>query len=95
MANGSQTGGRALPAVLTAAAVIGLFVFVALAIKSFDTDDDVRAVGAAVSSGAVQAEVDLQPAPAASPPVGGVATGGGGTASDSEASPSRWSEQSR
>ena len=82
MANGSERG-RGLAAALTALAVIGLVVVVAIAIKSYDTESDVVAAHQPAASG----QESQPPAPAASPPpavapLGGVATGGGGAASD-------------
>ncbi len=76
MPNGS---GRGLTAVLTAVAVIGLIAFVAIAIDSYDTSEDVQVVGAAASDAVIESETSSQAAPPAAP-VGGVATGGGGTA---------------
>ena len=88
MANGSAAPRGGLAAVLTVLAVIGLFAFVAIAINTFDTEEDVQAArttsapsGASEPAPAPAAPPEPTPAPAA-PPVGGVATGGGGTATD-------------
>ena len=82
MAN-ARGGGRGLTAVLTAVAVIAFIVFVAIVIKSYDTDTDVqnvRTVTPSRQSSAAPAPATPPAAPApAAPPVGGVATGGGGT----------------
>ena len=80
VANGSGTGRSGLAAFLTAVAVIGLIAFVAIAIDSYDTGEDVQAVGAAASPAATGSGTNTQAAPQSAPPVGGVATGGGGTA---------------
>ena len=85
MANGDPPVRRGLAAVLTVAAVIGLIVFVAIAINTYETDEYVPAVGTATASGSSGSEPSPQAAPPAvppqaAPPVGGVATGGGGTA---------------
>ena len=96
MANGRDAGGGGLTAVLTIVAVVGFLVFVAIAIKTYDTEKDVKTVRTATPSGQTssapnrQASPPAAPAPAtppaapapATPPVGGVATGGGGTATD-------------
>lgn len=91
----ARGGGRGLAAVLTAVAVIGFIVFVAIVIESYDTDTDVQSTRAVTPSGQTSAAPapatpSAAPAPAtppaapapATPPVGGVATGGGGTAPD-------------
>ena len=88
MANGSPPVRRGLAAVLTVVAVIGLVVFVAIAINTYDTDEYEPAIGTAASSAPSGSEPNSQAAPSAvppqaSPPVGGVATGGGGTAAGS------------
>ena len=77
--------GRALAAVLTVVAVLGLFIFVAVAINTFETEEYVPAVGTAPPAAVNGAEPGSQatPPPQASPPVGGVATGGGATAAGS------------
>ena len=79
MGNGSPVG-RGL---LTVVAVIGFFVFVALAINTYDTDEYVPDIARAAPSASSGSEPASQAAPSAAPPVGGVATGGGGTAADS------------
>ncbi len=75
-----------MAAFLTILAVVGLIAFVAIAINTFDTEEQVQAVDTAASSGANAPEPAQAPPPAAqapaAPPVGGVATGGGGTAGD-------------
>ena len=76
MANGSPVG----RAVLTVVAVVGFFVFVAIAINTYDTGEYVPDIATAASSASSGSEANLQTAPSAAPPVGGVATGGGGTA---------------
>ena len=85
MANGNPPVRRGFAAVLTAVAVIGLVVFVAIAINTYETDEYQPAIGTAASSGSSGSEPSSQAAPSAeprqaSPPVGGIATGGGGTA---------------
>lgn len=79
MANGSPVG----RAVLTVVAVIGFFVFVALAINTYHFDEYVPDIGTAAPSASSGSEPNSQAAPSAAPPVGGVATGGGGTAAGS------------
>ena len=79
MGNGSPVG----RAILTVVAVVGFFVFVAIAINTFDTSEDVQAVRTETPSASSGLEPSSQAAPSAAPPVGGVATGGGGTAAGS------------
>ncbi len=79
VANGSGTPRSGLTAFLTILAVVGLIAFVAIAINTFDTEEQVQAVGPAASSEA-NAPEPAQAPPSAAAPVGGVATGGGGTA---------------
>ncbi|HWC11734.1 MAG TPA: hypothetical protein VG455_10970 [Acidimicrobiales bacterium] len=74
-----------MAAVLTVVAVLGLLIFVAVAINTFDTEEYVPAVGTAPPAdvGSAAPDFDATPPPQASPPVGGVATGGGATAAGS------------
>ncbi len=82
VANGSGPRRGGLAAFLTILAVVGLIAFVAIAINTFDTEEQVQAVGPAASSQANAPEPAQAPPPAAAP-VGGVATGGGGAAAGS------------
>ena len=67
--------------------ILGLIVLVAavaLLINSYDTSSDVAAVEAAVASAPAATDTNPQVAPPVAP-IGGVATGGGGTATDASA----------
>ncbi len=70
----------------TVLGLIGLVAVVALLIQSYDTSSDVAAVEAATASApAAPAAPDANLEVVA--PIGGVATGGGGTAMDASANP--------
>ena len=64
--------------------LIGLVAVVALLIQSYDTSSDVAAVEAASASAPAAPDTNPQVAPPVAP-IGGVATGGGGTAPDASA----------
>ncbi len=72
-------GGRAIP-VLTIVGIVVFLVTVAVLIRSYPNDSQVQAVPAPATSGAGEATVEAATDRA---PIGGVATGGGGTAGDS------------
>ncbi len=65
---------------LTLIAVLGLIAFVAIAINSYDTERDVVAAAGSAPSDVEAPAPDSGGTALASPPVGGVATGGGGMA---------------
>ncbi len=70
-------GGRAVP-VFTIIGIIVFLVTVAILIRSYPNDDQVQAAPPAAASGAATVEATTELTP-----VGGVATGGGGTAGES------------
>ena len=81
MARGEE-GGGGLYGVLTFIAVAMLVAVVILSIRTYDRDDEGASVP--VAAGQTAGQTAAQPAPEspqiATEPVGGVATGGGGTA---------------
>ncbi len=83
MANASGTGRSGWAAVLTAVAVIGLLAFVAIAIDSYNTEEEVQAIAGGTSETNSAAAEGPSETNAAAAPVGGVATGGGGAAAGS------------
>ena len=80
MANESG-GGRAVP-VLAVLGILFFLVTVAVLIRSGDSGTDV-ATGPAVTTPVVSPQAEAPVEPQVQPPVGAVATGGGGTAGDS------------
>lgn len=81
MANGSDTeAGSVGRGLLTFVAAIGLIAVVAFSITSYDPDTDVPRVQ--VEAGDRVSASDSSGTALGAAPVGGVATGGGGTATD-------------
>ncbi len=65
----------------TVLGLIGLVAVVALLIQSYDTSSDVAAVETALATAPAAPDANLEVVA----PIGGVATGGGGTATDASA----------
>lgn len=84
MASGDE-GGRGFYGFLTFIAVAMLVAVVALSIRTYDGDDEGASVPVA-SAGQTAGETAPESPQIATEPVGGVATGGGGTAVDDRGS---------